>query len=211
MKLSEKILELRKQHGMSQEDLAERLGISRQAISRWESGTVLPDSANVLQLSKLFGVTTDYLLNDDYACNNEPIKVQGTPDRVNTGSHLPFILFVAIQVMCAYYQLIIGMFGRQMRICLYFTIASIIGVLLFQIAYRKNRLGAENSLKYYNMFHAIAVWLNLYFPIRWIMVLLDKAVPHVLSGGVFGIVTIAVYVLSSYFVMRFIKKTGPKR
>ena len=61
MKLSEKILDLRKQRGMSQEDLAERLGISRQAISRWESGTVLPDSANVLQLSKLFGVTTDYL------------------------------------------------------------------------------------------------------------------------------------------------------
>ena len=71
MKLSEKILDLRKQHGMSQEDLAERLGISRQAISRWESGTVLPDSANVLQLSKLFGVTTDYLLDDDYVCNNE--------------------------------------------------------------------------------------------------------------------------------------------
>lgn len=211
MKLSEKILDLRKQHGMSQEDLAERLGISRQAISRWESGTVLPDSVNVLQLSKLFGVTTDYLLNDDYVCNNEPIEVQGTSDREDKGAHLLFVLLVAFQVMCASYQLIIGLFGGQIRVCLYFTMASIIGVSLFQIAYRKNRFGAENSLKYYNRFHAIAVWLNLYFPIRWIMVLLDKAVPHVLSGGVFGIVTIAVYVLSSYFVMRLIKKTGPKR
>ncbi len=211
MKLSKKILELRKQHGMSQEDLAERLGISRQAISRWESGTVLPDSANVLQLSKLFGVTTDYLLNDDYMYNNEPIKVQTTPERVNLGSHLPFVLSVVFQVMCASYQLIIGLFGGQIRICLYFTIASIIGVSLFQIAYRRNQLGAENSLKYYNRFHTIAVWLNLYFPIRWIMVLLDKAVPHVLSDGLFEIVITVVYVLASILVTRLIKKTGHKR
>lgn len=211
MKLSEKILDLRKQRGMSQEDLAERLGISRQAISRWESGTVLPDSANVLQLSKLFGVTTDYLLNDDYVDDKRPTEVQVSFKGIDMGSHLPFILLVAFQVMCAYYQLIIGLFGGQIRICLYFTIASIIGISLFQIAYRRNQLGAENSLKYYNRFHTIAVWLNLYFPIRWIMVLLDKAVPHVLSDGVFEIVTIAVYVLTSILVTRLIKKTGPKR
>lgn len=211
MKLSEKILDLRKQRGMSQEDLAERLGISRQAISRWESGTVLPDSANVLQLSKLFGVTTDYLLNDDYVDDKKPTEVQVSFKGIDMGSHLPFILLVAFQVMCAYYQLIIGLFGGQIRICLYFTIASIIGISLFQIAYRRNQLGAENSLKYYNRFHTIAVWLNLYFPIRWIMVLLDKAVPHVLSDGVFEIVTIAVYVLTSILVTRLIKKTGPKR
>ena len=99
MKLSEKILDLRKQRGMSQEDLAERLGISRQAISRWESGTVLPDSANVLQLSKLFGVTTDYLLNDDYVDDKKPTEVQVSFKGIDMGSHLPFILLVAFQVM----------------------------------------------------------------------------------------------------------------
>lgn len=66
MKLSDKILRLRKQHGMSQEDLAEKLCVSRQAISRWEVGSAQPDASNVLQLSRLFGVTADYLLNDDY-------------------------------------------------------------------------------------------------------------------------------------------------
>ena len=211
MKLSEKILDLRKQHGMSQEDLAERLGISRQAISRWESGTVLPDSAYVLQLSKLFGVTTDYLLNDDYVCNNEPVKVQVSYEKIELGSHLPFALLVAFQVMCASYQLIIGLFGGQIRICLYFTIASIIGVSLFQIAYRRNQLGVENSVKYYNRFHTIAVWLNLYFPIRWIMVLLEKAVPLVLSDSMFEIVTILIYVVASILVTRLIKNTSPKR
>lgn len=50
MKLSEKIIQLRKVNSWSQEDLAEKLDISRQAISRWENGTALPDSNNLLQL-----------------------------------------------------------------------------------------------------------------------------------------------------------------
>lgn len=71
MKLSEKIIELRKVNGWSQEDLAERLDVSRQAISRWENGSALPDSNNLLQLSKLFNVTADYLLNEDYSSDND--------------------------------------------------------------------------------------------------------------------------------------------
>ena len=59
MKLSDKIVGLRKSNGMSQEDLAEKLDVSRQAISRWESGAAMPDANNILQLSKLFDVTTD--------------------------------------------------------------------------------------------------------------------------------------------------------
>lgn len=66
MKLSEKILNLRKARKMSQEELADNLGVSRQAVSRWEVGSALPDASNILQLSKLFGVSADYLLNDDY-------------------------------------------------------------------------------------------------------------------------------------------------
>lgn len=66
MKLYEKIIKLRKSNGWSQEELAEKLDLSRQAISRWENGTALPDANNILQLSKIFGVTSDYLLNEDY-------------------------------------------------------------------------------------------------------------------------------------------------
>ena len=75
MKLSEKIVNLRKARNMSQEELAEQLGVSRQAVSRWEVGSALPDASNILQLSKLFGVSADYLLNDDYKGESpEPIK-----------------------------------------------------------------------------------------------------------------------------------------
>ena len=76
MTLSEKIVGLRKAHGWSQEDIAEKLNVSRQAISRWENGTALPDAQNVLQISKLFGVTTDYLLNDDYESDKDIPAVQ---------------------------------------------------------------------------------------------------------------------------------------
>ncbi len=76
MKLPDKIIKYRKANGWSQEDFAEKLNVSRQAISRWENGTALPDAQNVLQISKLFGVTTDYLLNDDYESDKDIPAVQ---------------------------------------------------------------------------------------------------------------------------------------
>ena len=53
MNLSDKIVELRKKNGFSQEDLADELQVSRQAVSRWEQGTADPSSSNILELSKL--------------------------------------------------------------------------------------------------------------------------------------------------------------
>ncbi len=76
MKMEEKIIMLRKKFGWSQEELAEKVCVSRQAVSRWENGTALPDAQNVLQLSKLFQVSTDYLLNDDYASDEDIPIVQ---------------------------------------------------------------------------------------------------------------------------------------
>jgi len=65
MTFAEKLLQLRKREGYSQEELAHKLDVSRQAISRWEMGTAVPDSKNLLQISKLFDVSADYLLNDN--------------------------------------------------------------------------------------------------------------------------------------------------
>lgn len=65
MILADKIVKLRKQNSWSQEDLAEQLGISRQSVSKWESGTSIPDLDKIIKLSSIFGVSTDYLLKDD--------------------------------------------------------------------------------------------------------------------------------------------------
>ncbi len=65
MILSDKIIRLRKKNGWSQEELAEKMNVSRQAVSKWESAQTIPDLEKILQLSTLFGVTTDYLLKDE--------------------------------------------------------------------------------------------------------------------------------------------------
>lgn len=65
MNLSEKILKLRKEKGLSQEALAEQLGTTRQAISKWENNQGFPETEKLLQLSNIFEVSTDFLLKDD--------------------------------------------------------------------------------------------------------------------------------------------------
>lgn len=67
MTFGEKLLKLRKVNGMSQDELAIHISVSRQAISRWENGSSLPETETVIQLSKLFDVSIDYLLNDEYS------------------------------------------------------------------------------------------------------------------------------------------------
>ena len=63
--MADKITALRKQNGWSQEELAEKMDISRQSVSKWESGTSIPDLDKVIRLSGIFGVSTDYLLKDE--------------------------------------------------------------------------------------------------------------------------------------------------
>ena len=65
MILADKIIRLRKKNGLTQEELAEKMNVSRQAVSKWESAQTIPDLEKILQLSTLFGVTTDYLLKDE--------------------------------------------------------------------------------------------------------------------------------------------------
>lgn len=65
MSLGEKIKETRKKTGLSQEQLSEKLGISRSAVAKWETDKGFPDVDNLKALSRLFGVSIDYLLNND--------------------------------------------------------------------------------------------------------------------------------------------------
>lgn len=65
MILADKIIELRKKEGWSQEELAEKLSVTRQSVSKWEGAQSIPDLDKVVQMSRLFGVTTDYLLKDE--------------------------------------------------------------------------------------------------------------------------------------------------
>lgn len=65
MIFADKLIALRKQHGLSQEQLAEKLNVSRQSVSKWEGAQSIPDINKIIQLSQIFGVSTDYLLKDE--------------------------------------------------------------------------------------------------------------------------------------------------
>ena len=65
MKLSEKIVRLRKSHGMTQEEMAERCAVTRQSIPKWEADIALPETEKLLMLSEIFGVPLDTLLRNE--------------------------------------------------------------------------------------------------------------------------------------------------
>ena len=77
MRLGQKIADLRKKNNLSQEGLAEKMNVSRQAVSKWESEQSIPDIEKIVNLSELFGVTTDYLLKSgepSFELKNEDIN-----------------------------------------------------------------------------------------------------------------------------------------
>ena len=78
MILADKIIELRKKEGWSQEELAEKLSVTRQSVSKWEGAQSIPDLDKVVQMSRLFGVTTDYLLKDELE-ESQPAECDAAP------------------------------------------------------------------------------------------------------------------------------------
>lgn len=108
MTIGDKILNMRKARGWSQEELADRIGVTRQAVSRWESNSAKPDAEKIVDISDLFGVSADYLLRDKYAGEGEihngselnpvPVKVP----TVTAVQILGILLIIsAIMIFCA--------------------------------------------------------------------------------------------------------------
>ena len=80
MTIGEKIQRCRKGQKMSQEELAGKLGVSRQAVSKWELNESIPDTENVIELGKIFGVSLDYLLKEDIEDPDLRMESEGAQD-----------------------------------------------------------------------------------------------------------------------------------
>ncbi len=111
MEMAERILQLRKSNGLSQEDLADKIGVSRQAVSKWESGQSMPDLDKIILMSDLFEVTTDYILKgtDKLLPADEPLSEdQASGNHHSSGTRISFLypgmmlLFAAIAGILAY-------------------------------------------------------------------------------------------------------------
>lgn len=208
MKLADKVLNLRKTNGMSQEDLARKLNVSRQAISRWEMGTAQPDAPNVLQLSRLFGVTTDYLLNDDYESDHDVPVVKETENTIKAEANrqLAFIVLTGLNVIILIYQFIACFVLQNAIFSLAGTMLSIAAVVGFELGYRKISPKSESAKKYYCKFYVVAFWLAAYFPIRLMTNVAMLIYPHPYSSVTFEIIVILVYLLISILATHLIKK-----
>lgn len=83
MIFADKLIELRKKSGWSQEELAEQMNVTRQSVSKWEGAQSVPDLEKIIQLSKLFGVSTDYLLKDEIEPNENESASLKTEEKLN--------------------------------------------------------------------------------------------------------------------------------
>lgn len=83
MIFADKLIELRKKSGWSQEELAEQVNVTRQSVSKWEGAQSVPDLEKIIQLSKLFGVSTDYLLKDEIEENENSHQSLKTEEKLN--------------------------------------------------------------------------------------------------------------------------------
>lgn len=102
MKLSEKLYSYRKKAGMSQQELAEQLDVSRQTVSKWETGMVLPSAEKLIRLSKLFSVPLDVLTDDSIGlteCKGSTVKVRKS---VNISLGIGAVAIVAAIAICIF-------------------------------------------------------------------------------------------------------------
>lgn len=94
--MEERINLLRKKMGLSQEELANKIGVSRQAVSKWESGQSMPDLDKIIALSDLFGVSTDYILKGTDVSYDEGTLNAETSKKIMISGAIIFALLTLI-------------------------------------------------------------------------------------------------------------------
>ncbi|MDE6280358.1 MAG: helix-turn-helix domain-containing protein [Oscillospiraceae bacterium] len=168
MKLGEKLQQLRKQSGLSQEQLAAQLTVSRQAVSKWELDETVPDTENVVQLSRIFGVSCDYLLRDEVdeqgaalptAGNGGASAAHASAAHLNEQGwiHNAFALSLGVCAIGLVTGLLFYRFGNHtVRPLVVGFMIQMLGVVLFELA--TPRMGdGRNTARFH--FYGTVCWL----------------------------------------------------
>ena len=198
MNIADRIQNLRKAKGISQEELADRVGVSRQAVSKWENEQSMPDLDKVIIMSEYFGVTTDYILK-----GIEPTQQTDKHNNLITGQilYIASTAFIFIGLLCAFG----GWYTEQSAESIWGSmIIQVIGV----VGYFIGKLISQSKAPF------IIIWLNitiaLFMPISLVVALMSNRViaPYptdVLSGLIFSILYIVVLALSFFVLKRYTK------
>ena len=151
MEFKDKLLELRKSHHLSQQQLADQLNVSRQAISKWELGESQPDLHNLVRLSEIFQISTDYLLKDEL--NKSEIEKKSSIFLV-IGSLVVLMGALVGYMLHKYY-------GNSLAYMVGIVI-QIVGCILFEYFALK-----EQDQKAQKTFFSINIWLLWLLPIQY--------------------------------------------
>ncbi|WP_018963774.1 helix-turn-helix domain-containing protein [Coprothermobacter platensis] len=195
MTFGEKLTALRKQQGLSQEDLAEKLSVSRQAISRWESDSTLPDAENLLEISKLFGVTADYLINNNYESDKDLPVVNQAVNEAERSLKLSNAYILAVASITVFTLLGVGLWVLQQNIIS--VIVSAIGDVLtfafYELAVSKHV--EANKRAWTTRFLRTAIWFAMFFPGLWIVSRFMLFYPRPYTSLTLWAICIAVYLV----------------
>lgn len=157
MNIADRIQNLRKSKGISQEELADKVGVSRQAVSKWESEQSLPELDKILLLSDYFGVTTDYLL-------------KGVEQAVQTEKKVNANIFVIPATVLNFIGLIVSAavwFEEQVPMALVIgLIFMALGCMILGIGILSASESTKKSAKY--NFWSINIWLLSFIPLSFI-------------------------------------------
>jgi len=157
IEIANRLVELRKKNGLSQEELAAKLGLSRQAVSKWERAEASPDTDNLLCLAKIYGVSLDEILRTDDSVNTiveeqvEPVRENGqnetneeTPcskrflliEAIVTGSLLP-IVTIAYVLLGIFYKNSDWVYGTWASLWMLFLLITLVGSIFETIRTKK--------------------------------------------------------------------------
>ena len=195
MNLADRIQQLRKSRGISQEELADRIGVSRQAVSKWESGQTSPDLEKIVLLSDYFEVTTDYLLKGVL-----PTPAQTGPDQTASVQSAPG---VQIFTMAGSALNLIGLIAAAMiwyeRQTAAATAAGLILMVAGCVVYGTGILRADGEAKgrAKKTFWSVNVWILPFIPLSMVYNILfgglGTAPYPILTGPVSGFVGFALF------------------
>jgi len=160
MTFGEKLVQLRRARGLSQEALAEAVGVSRQAVSKWELGTAAPEVDKILALAEFYGVTTDYLLR---------VEMAPAPMEQKTSAPRPILAMgIALAGCAAGLVLIAWNLYEWLQIAgvVLQIIAGIAGVAYFLQLCQSQVKDGKLWLKRYARF---AIWLEAPYPVGWLV------------------------------------------
>lgn len=195
MNMSERIQNIRKSKGISQEELANKIGVSRQAVSKWESGQSIPDLDKIIIMSEYFNVTTDHILK-----GIENVQQTNKNNKDHITSQILYVAstaFIVIGLLCAFGGWYEEQSAESIWGSMIIQVVGVVGYFISKIIYPSK---VSFTIKWLNII------IILFMPISLLVTFILNGVlaPYptdVLSGFVFALVYITTMIVS-YFILK---------